>query len=249
MQAYDSIADLYDSFVQTELDIPFFLEEARRAGGDVLELMAGTGRVSLPLAEAGARLTCVDGSAEMLGVLRRKLDAGGWSAELHAVDVRNLALGRRFGLVIIPFHAFPEITGRADQLRALLRIRNHLAEDGRLIVTLHNPAVRRTAIDGLLHLAADRPQPDGRLLAWVQQSADDEGLVTVREFFETYDARGMLVEKRLATLSFRLIERAPFEALIDEAGFAADALYGDYARAPFDETRSPFMIWRLRRAG
>jgi 2-polyprenyl-3-methyl-5-hydroxy-6-metoxy-1,4-benzoquinol methylase len=59
------IADLYDVYVTTTVDVPFFLEELKTTSGPVLELMAGTGRLSLPLAEAGARLTCVDISGLM----------------------------------------------------------------------------------------------------------------------------------------------------------------------------------------
>ena len=55
---YSLIADLYDSYVQTALDTPFFLGETRNVKGEVLELMAGTGRVSIPLLEQGVRLTC-----------------------------------------------------------------------------------------------------------------------------------------------------------------------------------------------
>ncbi len=50
---YARIADLYDMFVQTETDVPFFLERARNVPGDVLELMAG--RLSIPLAKADQR--------------------------------------------------------------------------------------------------------------------------------------------------------------------------------------------------
>jgi hypothetical protein len=49
---YERIADLYDAFVTTDVDIPFFLEEARKAGGPILELMAGTGRLTIPLAQS-----------------------------------------------------------------------------------------------------------------------------------------------------------------------------------------------------
>jgi len=59
---YDSIAETYDLYTTADYDIPFFLSETARTNGTVLELTAGTGRLSLPLAEAGVRLTCVDSS-------------------------------------------------------------------------------------------------------------------------------------------------------------------------------------------
>jgi hypothetical protein len=54
---YARIADVYDAFVSSQYDVPFFIEEAKKAGGDVLELMAGTGRLTIPLLEAGIPLT------------------------------------------------------------------------------------------------------------------------------------------------------------------------------------------------
>jgi SAM-dependent methyltransferase len=242
---YDSIASLYDRFVQTDLDIPFFLTETTQTNGDVLELMAGTGRVSLPLAEAGARLTCVDNSTEMLSLLRKKLDERGLAADVHLMDVRELALNRRFDLIFIPFHAFPEITEREDQARALMRIREHLSESGRFICTLHNPTVRLRGVDNQLRLVADRALPGGRLLVWLHQQAEGR-LVRVKEFFETYTTDGLLTEKRFTEISFRLLEKSTFEELFQEAGFEAVELYGDYARAPFDEDASPFMLWVLK---
>ncbi len=71
----DSVAALYDAYVTADLDVAFFSDEARRAGGPVLELMSGTGRLSIPLMEAGAELTCVDRSRGMLDVLSKKLAA------------------------------------------------------------------------------------------------------------------------------------------------------------------------------
>jgi ubiquinone/menaquinone biosynthesis C-methylase UbiE len=83
---YDRVAHLYDAYVQTELDIPFFLEEAKKVGGPVLELMCGTGRVSLPLLEAGIDLTCADSPAGMLEVFRGKLEDEGLAAEVIQAD-------------------------------------------------------------------------------------------------------------------------------------------------------------------
>ena len=50
---YDSVAEIYDLYVTVDYDIPFFLSEAANAKGPVLELTAGTGRLSLPLARVG----------------------------------------------------------------------------------------------------------------------------------------------------------------------------------------------------
>lgn len=104
------VADLYDAYVTTTVDIPFFVAQARAASGPVLELMAGTGRVALPLAAAGVALTCVDLSAPMLARLRAKLASRGLTAATYQMDVRELALpARDFALAILPFQSFAEL--------------------------------------------------------------------------------------------------------------------------------------------
>jgi ubiquinone/menaquinone biosynthesis C-methylase UbiE len=69
---YDCVADVYDLYVTSDLDIAFYVAEAAKAQGKVLELMCGTGRVSVPLLEAGVDLTCVDASEGMLATPRGK---------------------------------------------------------------------------------------------------------------------------------------------------------------------------------
>ena len=73
---YDRVADIYDVYVASDLDIGFYLEEAGKVRGKVLELMCGTGRVSVRLLEAGVDLTCVDASEEMLARLKESEDSG-----------------------------------------------------------------------------------------------------------------------------------------------------------------------------
>jgi SAM-dependent methyltransferase len=247
---YARIADLYDSFVLTNIDIPFFMKEGQRANGPILELMAGTGRVTLPLLEAGLSVTAVDYSPEMLNHLRQKLAARGLTAAVHTADIRQLDLGQRFRQIILPFQAFPELTTTADQQAALERIHAHLAADGEFICTLHNPRLRLAAVDGQLHLAGKLPLPDGERFIWLLQTYQSETrLVKVLEFFEDYDAHGLLTAKRFSEIQFHLLEQAAFEALIAAAGFTIAHLYGNYAYTPFDPATSPFLIYVLRRKG
>src|SRR5579884_320723 len=205
------VADLYDAYVTTTVDIPFFVAQARAASGPVLELMAGTGRVALPLAAAGVALTCVDLSAPMLARLRAKLSARGLTAATYQMDVRELALpARDFALAILPFQSFAELLTPDDQRAALTRIVAHLATGGRFICTLHNPRVRQRAIDGQLRLLGTFPLPDraATLLLWsVQQRVDDGPVVRAAQLYEVYDADGRLEDKRWLDVRFRLVER------------------------------------------
>jgi len=70
---YDTVAEFYDLYAAATYDHEFILARVSSATR-VLELMSGTGRLSIPLVRAGAVLTCVDLSRGMLDVLQRKLE-------------------------------------------------------------------------------------------------------------------------------------------------------------------------------
>ncbi len=250
---YDAIADLYDLYLLLTFDIDFFVDQAKKVSGEVLELMSGTGRVSVPLLEAGVKLTCVDSSARSNAILQKKLTEKRLKADVRTMDVCKLSVGRQFSLVIIPFHSFAHIVSLDDQRAALDRIRRHLQPGGTFICTLLNPKPRREVITGHLRLLGEFPVPasDGRLLLWtVEDYADDEKrIVEAHQFYEEYDANGVLARKRLLALKFRLSSREEFESLAHAAGFRVKALYGDYSRADFDPEQSAFMIWILEKSG
>lgn len=150
MGSYDRIPDfgfLYESvpLYAARSDISFYVEEGRRTREHILEVGCGTGRILLPLARAGARITGIDGSREMLARCQTKLDSE--PAELRSrvalqhADVRRLDLGKRFALVIAPFRVFQHLTSMDDQLAALGAIARHLTPGGRLVFDVFNPSV------------------------------------------------------------------------------------------------------------
>ena len=249
---YDYIADLYDIYVPVTFDIDFFLAEAKKTTGEVLELMSGTGRVSIPLIEAGVKLTCVDLSAGLNAILENKLQKLGLKADVYQMDVCELELQKKFDMVIIPFSSFAHITSPDDQRKALARIRQHLLPGGTFICTLGNPKLRQKAVDGQLRLFRKYPLSDaqGLLLLWIAEniSNGDEQVVEAMQFYEEYDAKGILQLKRLLELHFRLSQKDEFEELAKATGFKVKALYGDYAYSEFSDY-SPAMIWFLDNVG
>jgi SAM-dependent methyltransferase len=245
---YDRVAHLYDTYVQTEVDIPFFVKEAGKAQGPVLELTAGTGRVSLPLLHAGIDLTCVDSSAAMLDIFRDKLRTEGLSAELICADICRLSLGRQFPLVFLPFHSFAKITDPVQQRQALGTICTHLSPTGRFICTLHNPPVRLNAVTGRRRKLGDFALPGGRMLTLssVENYEAASGCVQGTQFYEIRGYDGIAVAGTTVNLHFRLPSCQEFQSLAEAAGFVPVHLYGDYSYAPFEPDSSPFMVWILR---
>jgi len=116
-------------------DVPFYVELAREAaltGQAVLELGCGTGRVTIPIAQAGVEVVGLDNAPAMLNVARRKATTAGVDVRWVAADMRSFKLEQRFGLVIVPFRSFLHLLTDADQRACLERIHEHLLPGGRL---------------------------------------------------------------------------------------------------------------------
>ena len=145
---FDLVADIYDYYVNTDLDIPFFLKETENIEGDILELMCGTGRVSIPLLQAGRELTCVDYCKDMLFRFKEKLMDERLYAEIFQQDIYSLNLNLKFNMSFIPFHSFSELADKNKQQTALQNINKHLHTDGKFICTLQNPNIRTKGADG-----------------------------------------------------------------------------------------------------
>ncbi|MDI6447606.1 class I SAM-dependent methyltransferase [Anaerobaca lacustris] len=246
---YERVARFYDSYVQTDMDVPFFLREAKKAVGPVLELTAGTGRVSIPLLLAGIDVTCVDSSPAMLGVLRDKLRAEELSTEVIQADMCELSLNRRFDLIFVPFHSFAEITDPTQQRQALSRIHDHLSDEGRFICTLRNPPVRLQSVTGRRRELGNFPLPDGNMLSLSSVEYYDpvSKSVSGSQFYDVRRWDGCLLASMTVDLHFCLYSHYDFQSLAEAAGFVPVHLYGDYSYGPFEPEVSPFMIWVLRR--
>jgi SAM-dependent methyltransferase len=247
---YGSVARLYDSYVRVDFDLAFFQEEAAQVTGPVLELTAGTGRVSAGLLKAGSNLTCVDLSHDMLEILRQKL-AGAASPPLAVCsDVRRLPFRDYYHLAVIPFNSFLEITDEEDQLRTLSEARSALIPGGTFICTLHNPPIRRRSFgsDPRLLGPFEIPESGGRLEVWVNETWNPGTRVAeAQQTYKLYDSTGSLEREQTMQLRFSLLEQPVFAAMVRETGFEIVELFGDYDRSSFNAESSPYMIWILRR--
>src|ERR1700693_1977082 len=108
---------------QDLVDLPFYLDLAKRSDGPVLEIACGTGRVLLPIAREGIGIEGVDNSESMLTILRRNLAREPREVRervtVHEGDMRDFRLAQKFALVIIPFRPLQHMYTVQDQVAAL----------------------------------------------------------------------------------------------------------------------------------
>ncbi|MDF1537880.1 MAG: class I SAM-dependent methyltransferase [Candidatus Thorarchaeota archaeon] len=137
-KGYEKAAKYYNLFASNE-DIPFYLSFANEFGSPVLDLAAGTGRVSFELARKGFDVFAVENSSAMLAVFREELAKQESSItnriSLHDADMRNFSLGRKFPLIIIPT-SFGHALATEEQLALLRCVHDHLADSGIFILDL-----------------------------------------------------------------------------------------------------------------
>ena len=244
--AYDAIPDfglLYDSvpLYAARADVAFYVEEAQRARGDVLEIGFGTGRILLPIARAGCAVTGIEPSAIMLARARAKLELEPAEVRarvtLHHADMRAAELGKTFRLAIAPFRVFQHITTIDEQLRFLESVRRHLAPGGRFVFDVFNPYFAKlTSADG--REEEDTPEqelPDGRTLRrtarvtrvrWVDQVSEIELIYYVAA------RRGTPPERYVQAFDMRWYLAAELQHLLSRAGFRVRQMYGDFGRGP-----------------
>jgi SAM-dependent methyltransferase len=117
-----------------EEDLPLWRALAAGAGGPVLDIGAGTGRVSLDLASRGVAVVALDADATLLQVLERR--SAGLPVETVVADARDFVLGRRFPLVLVPMQTLQLLGGRAARAAFLRRALDHLEPGGLLAAAL-----------------------------------------------------------------------------------------------------------------
>jgi SAM-dependent methyltransferase len=247
---FDLVADLYDVYVRSDADVGFWADEVSSVGGDVLELMCGSGRIGYRLIEAGFSYTGIDYSQKLLDLFREKLAAGNRSAELVHADARSVSLARSFAFIFIGFHSLSEVLGREERLGLLQHAREHLEPSGRFTFSLQNPAVRKLSLDGERSTPVVVDFADGeRILQFSAQlyPPSPEGRVTGTQFYEIKDRQGRTIEQRELDIQFDLVTMPEAEELITRAGFRVERLWGNYDRTAYLPT-SPFMIYRCTAA-
>lgn len=264
---YDTHAELYDrQYATYRDDVPFYLRVADDLGSPVLELGAGTGRVTEALARAGHRVVAVDASAAMLERAADRLERAGVSAAVDLVhdDMRSVRLDRRFPLVIAPFNTLMHLYTVADQDAALGRVAAHLDEGGVFAFDLYVPRLGQlgvlrsepywAALHGLGPRGAGgagslEPGDEGAAtrtdLFLVQQHDEVAQLVTSTYYHDTTAADGS-VRRTVATLTQRYYTRFELERALASAGMRVD-VYGDFARSRFDAD-SGLMVGIARRS-
>ena len=202
-----------------EADLPLWRELAEAAGGPILDLGAGTGRVAADLAARGHEVVALDSDPDLLATLAER------APQVTTVtgDARDFALEARFVLVIAPMQLVHIVGGRDGRLAMLRRVHAHLQEGGTFAAALVEPR------DALPEAGAEAdtspPLPD--MLesdGWVFSSQpvsvrERNGRAVVTRSRQAVSPTGTL-EEELVEIALDVLSVKEFRTELEAAGFA-----------------------------
>jgi SAM-dependent methyltransferase len=232
VNSYDAIARLYDPWsVSVTEDVRFYVDLAREAGGPVVELGVGTGRIAIPTAAAGVSVIGVDSSRGMLEVCAEAAAAAGVAelVDLRVGDLADPPVRERVNLVTCPFRAYLHLRSDDERLRALGAARDLLLPGGRLVFDVFAPG------------EDDIAETNGRWLErepGIFERADWD--VETRTL--TLSVRGDAGE---TTMALSWLSPDEWRDVIERAGLEVVAHYGWFDRRPY--RRGEDSVWIAQR--
>ena len=249
---YRDFARFYDVYVGDFLaDLPIYLRYARRARTPIIEIGAGSGRLTLPLARAGHEVVAVDISRAMLGRLRARLRREPATVRRRVrlvwTDAAHLAVGMRSDLIIVPFYTFNYFLDWRGREAALRRLAHHLTGPGRLLIDVFIPLARIAdpPREPVLRVDVGRPSRP-RLRGWNRYVLDVRRQLETRyHLFVVETADGRVRHHRFITRR-RWWHTAELRRMFRRHGFRIEAVLAGYRqrRARGDAEQ---LLWVLRR--
>ena len=234
-------------------DVEWYRRKAVESGGPVLELGAGTGRITIPIAEAGIRVTALDRDSGMLVSLRGKAAALPADAaariSVQQGDMRSFALGAQFALVIIPFRAFLHNITREDQIATLRCAHSHLRPGGELALNVFHPSLEYMAANAGAHAGVwrhreTRKTDAGGFIVYSESSRYDTVQRRVESMLRTeeFAADGSLARTHMMHLELAYLYPSDITSLLVEAGFESPRISGDFYGRAFERDGDELVI-------
>ncbi len=214
---YATIARYYDSeHHDKDEDLPLYSEVADEAGGSVLIIGSGTGRLMLHLAAEGHDVHGIEMESAMLDRARLKRDASPGLADrvtFHFADALDpkLKIDEKFSLIIIPYNTFMHFLTLETQLTLLKRAKSWLAEGGMIVIDLPNAGEAYSSLDSeaiILERTFLEHETGHLVMCTLHANSTNQALDRVINFFPEEKRQQLLMDLSLnlrAMVSQRLI--------------------------------------------
>jgi SAM-dependent methyltransferase len=209
----------------------FWLAQAKRTGSPILELGCGTGKLAIPLAEAGFRVVGLDNSEALLRFAADRSDRVEWVEG----DMRDFDLEQQFALIMLPSNNLGHLHTPADFGGCIGSVKRHLLPGGRFVIDVFVPNLNlliRDANEESVLDEYDNPDGPGRVRVLARSRYDSATQVmrtsTIRKCDGQADVEG--------SLDLKMYFPAELEALVTSHGLRIETRFGGHAGEAFDAT-------------
>lgn len=237
------LPELYHAHhTQEAEDIPFWLAWAGKQGGPILELGCGSGRVLLPIAQAGYRVFGLDHDSQMLSfLLSRTPENLRPAVTLIRADFRHYCLTTRFPLITMPCNTYSTIDPR-DRRQVLNRARLHLSSRGAFIASMPNPSIlAQLPSDGGSEYETSFLHPkSGNAVQVSSRWQRNEGSLTFDWYYDHLLPDGR-VERTTISVEHFIQNVDDILGEFSKAGFEQIKIFGDYEQSDFERDK-PYLI-------
>jgi SAM-dependent methyltransferase len=248
---YADLPDLYDiEHGGFSDDVELYLRLAEVVGDPILELGCGTGRVLVPLAAAGHRITGIDRSRPMLDRARATLQS-------HASDLlprvtlsegsmteAECAPGGPFGLVIFSLNGLMHVSTMTGQRAALESARRALDPRGMLVIDVLNPTPELLAtLDGRVQHEGSWRDSDRTVIDRFSVRTHDsaEQMIDTDLWYDLTDPAGHIRRVR-SGFPMRYLVASELALLLEVSGFVEWTCYGSYGLDPLDDRSDRLIV-------
>ena len=235
---FDVYAILYDTeFGDKADDIHFILEYAKKQRGGVLELGCGTGRVLIPIAEAGVKITGIDNSLNMLKVARDKIAQKPLCVrrdiELVHARMQNFSLKKKFSLIICTFNTFMHITKRKDQLQVLKNVHLHLERNGLFINEIFIPSFTFKERTSQQEIVDRKNQMSFKKVEKLQYHYDTQ-ILDVSYIYEKINNKSEVKDRYVHSFQLRYTLYPEMKELLSKSGLVIVDVFSNFNKKSFD---------------
>ena len=236
----------YDAqHVEIVEDIPFYISQAQKADGPILELACGTGRITIPIARQDFDITGLDISEGMLKVAREKAYRENLTCAFIHGDCRHFSLGKKFNFVFIPFNSIAHIHDRESFDALCSSVKDHLEESGCFLIDIFNPKLEILMSDPHKRfVVAEYEDPYGHDKVTITENNvyDKESQINHIKLYYQIGKR----EEFAVELNMRIYYPQELDNMLSYNGFDIVEKLGDFDGSPFD-TDSPKQLFFCRK--
>jgi len=247
-EGWDDYAAFYDWENARTLgrrDVPFWRQMARQAGGPVLELGCGTGRISLPLGRAGVPLVGIDRSERMLARARARTKRARLTNTITLIrgDIRTTPFaGPSFSMVMAPYGILQSLLRERDLKATLQEVRRVLEPGGTFGIELVADLPSWKEYKRRLSLKGWRGRRGGAHVTLVETVRQDPARHLTIFDQEFTERRGRTKRVLRFSLTFRTLSVPQMVRRLEKSGFEITALLGDYRGRAWDSRADVWVI-------